>query len=51
MKVDHVVIKSSAISEDMYVSIDLATDKLQRQLIKYRQRIHDHTQRSYRLSI
>lgn len=43
MKVDHIVIKSSAVSEDIYASIDMATDKLQRQLIKYRQRIHEHT--------
>ncbi len=43
MKVDHMVIKSEASTEDMYVSIDRAIDKLQRQLIKYRQRIQEHT--------
>lgn len=42
MKVDHMVIKSEATSEDMYASIDKATDKLQRRLIKYRQRIQEH---------
>ena len=43
MKVDHMVIKSEATSEDMYASIDKASSKLQRQLIRYRQRIQDHT--------
>lgn len=42
MKVDHVKIKSSASTEDMYASIDLATDKLQQQLVKYKKRLHDH---------
>jgi len=42
MKVDHVVIKSSAITDDMYVSIDQAVNKLQTQLIKYRKRIQQH---------
>lgn len=43
MKVDHVKIKSSAASEDMYASIDIATDKLQKQLLKYKKRIQEHT--------
>lgn len=42
MKVDHVVIKSSAITGDMYASIDQAVSKLQAQLIKYRKRIQQH---------
>lgn len=43
MKVDHVKIKSSATSVNMYASIDEATDKLQKQLIKYKNRIQEHT--------
>ncbi|MEC7839958.1 MAG: ribosome-associated translation inhibitor RaiA [Chlamydiota bacterium] len=43
MKVDHVKIKSSATTDDMYASIDLATDKLQRNLMKYKKRIQEHT--------
>jgi putative sigma-54 modulation protein len=42
MKVDHVVIKSTAATDDMYVSIDQAVAKLQKQLIKYRKRIQQH---------
>lgn len=42
MKVDHMKIKSSSSSEDMYASIDLATDKLQRRLLKYKKRIQEH---------
>lgn len=46
MKVDHVKIRSSAVSENMYASIDVATEKLQRQLLKYKNRIQEHTGRS-----
>lgn len=42
MKVNHLKIKSSASSEDMYASIDLATDKLQQRLLKYKKRLQDH---------
>lgn len=42
MKVDHIKIKSSAASESMYASIDVATDKLQKQLMKYKKRIQEH---------
>lgn len=42
MQVDHVKIKSSASSEDMYASIDLATDKLQQRLVKYKKRLQEH---------
>lgn len=41
--VDHVKIKSSASSEDMYASIDLAADKLQQRLLKYKKRLQEHT--------
>lgn len=43
MSVDHVKIKSSASSEDMYASIDLASDKLQQRLVKYKKRLQEHT--------
>lgn len=46
MKVDHVKIRSSAVSENMYSSIDVATEKLRRQLLKYKNRIQQHTARS-----
>ncbi|CCB86637.1 MULTISPECIES: ribosome hibernation-promoting factor, HPF/YfiA family [Parachlamydia] len=42
LKVDHIKIKSHAVCDDMYVSIDKAVDKLERQLLKYKSRIRDH---------
>lgn len=42
LKVDHTKIKSHYSGDDMYASIDLAVDKLQRQLAKYKSRIKDH---------
>lgn len=42
VKLNQIKIKSSAISEDMYISIDRAVDKVQTQLRKYKQRIQDH---------
>jgi putative sigma-54 modulation protein len=42
VKLNQIKIKSSAISEDMYISIDRAVDKVQAQLRKYKQRIQDH---------
>lgn len=42
LRVDHIVIKSQAVSPNMYASIDLATDKMQSQLRKYHSRIRDH---------
>lgn len=42
MKVDNIKIKSSAISPDIYASIDEAAHKLQTQLVRYKQRIQDH---------
>jgi len=46
MKVNHMQIKSSSSSEDMYASIDLAADKLQQQLAKYKDRLKDHACKS-----
>lgn len=42
MKVDHIKIKSHANSTDMYASIDMAVNKLNTQLRRYKQRIQEH---------
>lgn len=42
MKYGHTLIKSHAITTDMYVSIDQAFDKLQAQLRKYKRRLKNH---------
>jgi putative sigma-54 modulation protein len=42
MKVDQIKIKSHAISTDMYVSIDKAVVRLEKQLNRYKERINDH---------
>ena len=42
LKVDHIKIKSSAASSDMYVSIDQAVNKIKEQLLRYKARLHDH---------
>lgn len=43
MKVDHLKIKSEAISTDMYASIDKAVGKIEAQLRKYKDRIQEHS--------
>lgn len=42
VKLNQVVIKSTARTEDMYASIDKAIDKIQAQLRKYKQKLQDH---------
>lgn len=42
MTVGHMKIKSSASTTDMYVSIDQAVDKIEKQLIKYKKRLQEH---------
>lgn len=42
LKVNNFLIKSHAITNDMYVSIDEAVHKLERQLVTYKQRLHDY---------
>jgi ribosome hibernation promoting factor len=42
VKVNHTKIKSHYTGDNMYASIDLAVDKLQRQLSRYKSRIQDH---------
>lgn len=47
MKYGHTLIRSHAVTTDMYVSIDMAVDKLARQLKKYKQKIQDHHAKGY----
>lgn len=42
MKVDQIVVRSSASSEIMYSSIDKAVDRLKSQLSRYKRRIREH---------
>jgi putative sigma-54 modulation protein len=42
MKVDQIKIKSHASSSDMYASIDMAVNKLDNQLRRYKEKINDH---------
>jgi len=42
LQVNHIKIKSHAISEDMYASIDLAVHKLEHQLLRYKGKLQDH---------
>lgn len=45
MKVGSILIKSHASTDDMYASIDKATDRLQRQLRRYKTRLQEHHKR------
>ena len=47
LKYGHTLIKSSASSTDMYISIDQAVDKLEAQINKYRSRLHEHHLKSH----
>ncbi len=47
MRVDHITIKSHAVSTDMYVSIDKAVHRLEKQLTKYKEKINDHNARDF----
>lgn len=44
-KFDHFKVKAEAESGDMYVSIDLAIERLQRQLSRWKEQIQDHSQK------
>jgi putative sigma-54 modulation protein len=46
MKVNNLKIMSRANSTDMYATIDLAVNKLQRQLLKYKRRLNEHHARN-----
>jgi putative sigma-54 modulation protein len=47
MKYGHTIFKSTASTTDMYVSIDQAVDKLETQIKRYLNRIHDHHAKSH----
>lgn len=42
LKVDHIKIKAQAITDNMYASIDKATDKISEQLRRYKNKIQEH---------
>ena len=42
LKIGNTKITSSAVTTDMYVSIDQAVDKLENQLLKYKSKLQDH---------
>lgn len=42
MKYGHTIIRSHAVSTDMYVSIDKAVDRLAQQLKRYKNKLQDH---------
>jgi putative sigma-54 modulation protein len=42
LKVNHIKIKSQAITNDMYASIDKAVDKIEAQLLRYKEKLQDH---------
>lgn len=42
LKVNNLKIKSQAVSDDMYISIDKAVQKLETQLLKYKDKLQDH---------
>lgn len=44
LKVGNIKIRGQAISEDMYISIDRATTKIETQLRKYKTKLEDHHQ-------
>jgi len=47
MKYGHTLIRSHATSTDMYVSIDQAVDKLEHQIRRYKNKLHDHHKKNY----
>jgi putative sigma-54 modulation protein len=42
LKAGRYLLRGTAKSQDMYASIAAATDKIERQLVKHKERIHDH---------
>ncbi|MEI8124203.1 MAG: ribosome-associated translation inhibitor RaiA [Parachlamydiaceae bacterium] len=42
LKLDHVKIKSQAVSDDMYASIDKAVRRIETQLLRYKAKLQDH---------
>lgn len=41
----HVIIKSNASADDIYIAFDIALSKVEKQLRKYKSRLKDHSQR------
>lgn len=46
LKVNNIKIYCSAVSKDMYASVDKAVDKLENQLLKYKTKLRDHRARN-----
>lgn len=42
LKINHIKIKASAVSESMYASIDKAVSKMEAQLLRYKSRLQEH---------
>lgn len=42
LKVDHIKIKSHAVSDNMYASIDKAVHKIETQLLRYKDKLQEH---------
>lgn len=42
MKAEHIVVRSSAVTDNMYASIDKAVDRLKAQIRRYKGRIREH---------
>lgn len=49
MRVNHLKIKSTAITNDMYASIDLAVAKVEKQLLRYKKKLQDHQARGVKV--
>ena len=47
IKVDGIVIKGNERTEDMYSSIDVLVDKMERQIRKYKEKLRDHKSREH----
>lgn len=46
LRFDHVKVKAEATTEDMYTSIDVAVQRIESQLSKYRDKLHAHHQKA-----
>jgi putative sigma-54 modulation protein len=46
LRFDHIKIKAEATTEDMYISIDVATQRIESQLKKYRDKLQNHHARA-----
>lgn len=46
VRVNHVKIRSHGVASDMYAAIDIAVDKLTRQVVRYKKKLVEHQSRS-----